>query len=106
MLHSGWGNADNIEIQAGNMTVVKISDASSFQGTLRALSPETRVAVLGGTPLSEKRHMFWNFVSVDKAKVEEASAAWDRMDRSVFPKVVNEHNRDSIPIPRRAKRTN
>jgi redox-sensitive bicupin YhaK (pirin superfamily) len=91
-LQSGWGKVSGTNVEAGTMLVVKIRDPSSFDGTLQALSPDTRIGILGGSPLPEKRHMLWNFVSASKEKVQKAAEAWDRLDRSVFPHAINEHN--------------
>jgi redox-sensitive bicupin YhaK (pirin superfamily) len=102
-LASGWGSVDDTVVEAGNMVVVKIPDASCFQGSLQSLTADSRVAVLGGTPLPEKRHMFWNFVATTRDKVEQAAEAWDRLDRSVFPEVANEDNQDSIPLPKQKR---
>ncbi len=42
---------------------------------LRALA-YTRVMLLGGAPLSEERHIFWNFVSSSRERIEQAKADW------------------------------
>ncbi|CAJ1943581.1 unnamed protein product [Cylindrotheca closterium] len=114
-LDSGYCNmdGDNSEsetvLEEGNMVVYQLGredetvDIASWVGKLTALSSGTRLAILGGTPLPEKRHMFWNFVSHDKQKVEDAAEAWEQLDRSIFPPVVNEDNEDSIPLPSRRK---
>lgn len=64
--------------------------------SLRALEPGTRLAILGGTPLKEKRHMYWNFVSHSREKVAEAARLWSELDRDKFPPVPGESNEDSI----------
>eukprot|EP00526_Cylindrotheca_closterium_P000600 CAMPEP_0113633860 /NCGR_PEP_ID=MMETSP0017_2-20120614/17626_1 /TAXON_ID=2856 /ORGANISM="Cylindrotheca closterium" /LENGTH=545 /DNA_ID=CAMNT_0000544525 /DNA_START=802 /DNA_END=2439 /DNA_ORIENTATION=- /assembly_acc=CAM_ASM_000147 len=114
-LDSGFCNVDgdNSEgetvLEEGNMVVYQLGgeddivDIASWIGKLTAESPDTRIAILGGTPLPEKRHMFWNFVSHDRQKVRDAAEAWEELDRSVFPPVVNEDNEDSIPLPSRRK---
>ena len=101
---SGWADPmQGTKLEAGNMMVVKAPDASAFKGSIKALSNDTRVAILGGTPLPEKRHMFWNFVATSKPMVEAAADAWERLDRNVFGKVTNEDNNDSIPLPTHGK---
>jgi redox-sensitive bicupin YhaK (pirin superfamily) len=97
-LASGWGPLDGQILEPGHMITVK-ADAVNVNSQIRALEPDTRVALLGGSPLPEKRHMFWNFLSASKDKVDAAAKAWERLDRSVFPEVVNESNTDSIPLP-------
>jgi hypothetical protein len=80
----------------------------SLDGQLVATSPgQTRVAIIGGTPLPEKRFMAWNFVSSSKQKIEDAIKAWCDADKSIdttiFPPVVGEPNDDSIPFPTKTK---
>ena len=58
-----------------------------------------RVVVLGGTREEQPLHMLWNFVARDKAQLAVAKDAWQALDRSVFPEVVNEDNKDSVPMP-------
>jgi redox-sensitive bicupin YhaK (pirin superfamily) len=36
----------------------------------------TRLMLLGGEPLPEKRHIFWNFVSSSPERIEQAKADW------------------------------
>lgn len=103
VLSSGWDIVDGTRVQSGDITVIHLPDADRFRGTFQSLTADTRIAVLGGTALPEKRHMFWNFVSTSKDKVEQAANAWDRLDREIFPEVVNEDNKDSIPLPKHRK---
>ena len=95
----GWGDLTGTSLDAGNMMVAKVPDATTFQASIKALSNDARTAILGGTPLPEKRHIFWNFVATSREMVQSAADAWDRLDRTVFGKVVNEANDDSIPLP-------
>lgn len=57
-------------------------------------SEETHLVVLGGEPLPEPRHIYWNYVSSSKEKIEKAKQAW--RDGS-FPQVPGET--DIIPLP-------
>jgi redox-sensitive bicupin YhaK (pirin superfamily) len=52
-----------------------------------------RVAIIGGEPLGA-RHMWWNFVSTRRERIEQAAADWeaDRMGR--VP-----HDDERIPLP-------
>jgi redox-sensitive bicupin YhaK (pirin superfamily) len=81
----------------GDMVVLK--DSTELE--LFALETDTRVAIIGGTPLPEPRHLLWNFCSHDKAKLAQAAESWKILDRNMFPPVVNESNDDSIPMPGR-----
>ncbi len=60
--------------------------------TLRA-SQESRVMVIGGDRLGE-RHIFWNFVHSDPARIEQAKLDWKE---GRFPKV--EGDDEYIPLP-------
>jgi redox-sensitive bicupin YhaK (pirin superfamily) len=63
--------------------------------TLRAESgSRVRVLLFGGEPFPEKRHMWWNFVSSDKARIEMAKKQWANKE---FPLVSDEA--DFIPLP-------
>jgi len=50
--------------------------------------------LIGGEKLPEPRFMFWNFVSTDKDKIEQAKIDWKS---GQFPKVIDET--DIIPLP-------
>ncbi len=54
----------------------------------------TRLILLGGEPLPEKRHIFWNFVSSRRERIEQAAEDWC-LQR--FPGVPGEH--EFIPLP-------
>lgn len=53
-----------------------------------------RLMVLGGEPLAEKRHVYWNFVSSDRNRIEQAAQDW-RARR--FPGIPGET--EFIPLP-------
>jgi redox-sensitive bicupin YhaK (pirin superfamily) len=54
---------------------------------------ESRVMVVGGEPLG-KRHIYWNFVSSSKERIEQAKSDWRE---GKFGKVPGEH--EFIPLP-------
>jgi redox-sensitive bicupin YhaK (pirin superfamily) len=60
-----------------------------------AAGADSRVLVIGGEPLGA-RHIWWNFVSSSKERIERAKAEW-REDR--FPRIPGETER--IPLPER-----
>lgn len=94
---SGKIRCQGQDASVGDMMVLTVSTDLE----LSALEPNTRVAVIGGTPLPEPRHLLWNFCSHDKSKLARAAESWKILDRNVFPPVVNESNDDSIPMPGR-----
>ncbi len=73
-------------------------------GSLLALHPgrgavvETdapaHVALIGGAPLDGRRHLWWNFVSSSKERLEQAKADWKE---GRFPPVPGES--EFIPLP-------
>lgn len=63
--------------------------------TIRART-ESRFMLLGGAPLDGPRHLWWNFVSSNRDRIERAKAAWRE---GVFPPVPGDDER--IPLPER-----
>jgi redox-sensitive bicupin YhaK (pirin superfamily) len=64
------------------------------EARLRAAG-EARVLLLGGAPLESVRHIWWNFVSSSKDRIERAKQDWSE---GRFPGVPgDEHER--IPLP-------
>jgi redox-sensitive bicupin YhaK (pirin superfamily) len=61
---------------------------------IHALEP-ARVLLLGGAPLDGERHIWWNFVSSSKDRIERAKDDW-RNGR--FPKVPGDET-EFIPLP-------
>ncbi len=61
---------------------------------LKALEP-SRVLLLGGEPIDGERHIYWNFVSSSKERIEQAKDDW-RSGR--FPPMLN-GDREFIPLP-------
>ncbi len=61
--------------------------------TLLAIESST-VMLLGGEPLGE-RHIFWNFVSSRKERIEQAKADWQAGRIALPPN----DNKEFIPLP-------
>jgi redox-sensitive bicupin YhaK (pirin superfamily) len=55
----------------------------------------TRVMLLGGAPLESSRHIFWNFVSSSKDRIERAKQEWKQR---AFPTVPGDEV-EFIPLP-------
>jgi redox-sensitive bicupin YhaK (pirin superfamily) len=81
-------------------------DARTFRpGTMVILRPgakvmieadePTRLMMVGGAKLDGSRHIFWNFVSSSKDRIEKAKDDW-RNDR--FPKIPGD-DKERIPLP-------
>ncbi|MDZ4734725.1 MAG: pirin family protein [Rhodospirillaceae bacterium] len=73
----------------GRLLVLRPGDAI-------AVSSETgaRFMVLGGETMDGPRHLWWNFVSSSKERIEQAKADWKE---GHFPKVVDDN--EFIPLP-------
>jgi redox-sensitive bicupin YhaK (pirin superfamily) len=61
--------------------------------TVKTLKP-TRMMFLGGDALEGPRHLWWNFVSSSKERIEQAKQDWKT---GRFAHVPNEH--EFIPLP-------
>ena len=79
------------QVEAGQMLISKTEDTCALD-----LAPGTRVLLFGGQPFPEERHMYWNFVSSSKERLEQAKEDW-RAKR--FPKVPGDDT--YIPLPGR-----
>ena len=81
---------------------VTIDGAPLDPGRLAVITPETtpvlggpgRAVLLGGAPVGS-RHIWWNFVHSDPARIEEARAAWAAQR---FPLVPDDHD-PWVPAP-------
>jgi redox-sensitive bicupin YhaK (pirin superfamily) len=76
--------------EAGRLLVFRPGDALA----IRALTP-ARLMLLGGETMDGPRHIWWNFVSSSKERIEEAKHDW-KLGR--FDKVFGDE-KDFIPIP-------
>jgi redox-sensitive bicupin YhaK (pirin superfamily) len=56
---------------------------------------DSRVALIGGAAIDGERHIFWNFVSSSRERIEQATGDW-REGR--FPKVPGDEA-EHIPLP-------
>jgi redox-sensitive bicupin YhaK (pirin superfamily) len=65
---------------------ILIDDVNVPRGTLATLAPDStsritapegaRYVVIGGEPLDGHRHIWWNFVSSSRARIEQAKGDW------------------------------
>ena len=86
---SGRVEVDGRDYDAGQMLVFAAGDTPS----IRATAP-SRLMLLGGEPLGP-RHIWWNFVSSRKERIEQAKADW-KAGRIALPPTDNQ---DTIPLP-------
>jgi redox-sensitive bicupin YhaK (pirin superfamily) len=66
------------EVQAGDQTLATGDMAIFETGARGSLHSDqgARLMILGGAPLDGPRHLWWNFVSSSKERIERAKAAW------------------------------
>ncbi len=76
-------------IEKGNILVSKVEDTCDI-----ILAPNTHVFLFGGEPYPEERHIYWNFVSHDKNKIEQAKKSWAA---KTFPMMENDIT--YVPLP-------
>ncbi|MGB5356417.1 MAG: pirin family protein [Eudoraea sp.] len=76
-------------INKGNILVSKISDVCNI-----IVSSKTHLLLFGGEPLAEERHIYWNFVSHSKERIESAKAEWKN---KTFPMMPNDAS--YVPLP-------
>ncbi|MEN8816154.1 MAG: pirin family protein [Nonlabens sp.] len=87
---SGSVNACGDMIKKGNMLVSKTEDVCNI--TIYAGS---HVLLFGGEPFPEERHIYWNFVSHSKEKIEAAKQAWKEKS---FP--IMDGDDSYVPLPK------
>ncbi len=90
---SGRVTVDGHDHEAGRMLVFDAGENVS----IRAAEP-SRLMLLGGEPLGP-RHIWWNFVSSRKERIEQAKADW-QAGRIVLPP---SDNLEVIPLPEAPK---
>jgi redox-sensitive bicupin YhaK (pirin superfamily) len=88
------GGQVEIEGQIGSFTKDQLIVFKPGAEIVLKASGAARLMILGGEPLPEKRHIFWNFVSSRKERIEQASRDWRERQ---FPGVPGET--EFIPLP-------
>ncbi|MFP2997749.1 pirin family protein [Spongiivirga sp. MCCC 1A20706] len=78
-------------IDAGNMLISKTEDVCDL-----IIKANTHLLIFGGEPFPEERHIFWNFVSHSKEKIEEAKTNWKNRK---WPKVKGDDTYVPLPKP-------
>lgn len=81
--------ASGVAAGVGSMIVFKDGEKANI-----AAKGAARVVLLGGEKLAEPRHLWWNFVSTSKERIEKAKADWKANTMGL---VAGETDR--IPLP-------
>jgi redox-sensitive bicupin YhaK (pirin superfamily) len=74
----------------GTMMILAPNEDATIRGT-----GDTRVMLLGGAPLDGERHLWWNFVASDHARIERAKADWKAGRFGTIPG----DDKEFIPLP-------
>lgn len=77
------------EIKSGNILVSKVSDVCKIE-----VKANSHLLLFGGEPFKEERHIYWNFVSHSKRKVDEARESWKN---KTFPMMKTD--KTYVPLP-------
>ena len=88
-LVSGSIAIDDHEYAAGRLLVIDDDRACLINATGTA-----RLMLLGGAPLDGRRHIWWNFVASDPARIEQAQADWMS---GRFPQVPGDDGAMTMP---------
>lgn len=94
MLVNGDANVDGIALEQYQLAVLAPGRAMRLASRSGA-----RVMLLGGEAFATKRHVFWNFVSSDRERINQAKDDW-RAGR--FPLVPGDEQ-EFIPLPDKPK---
>jgi redox-sensitive bicupin YhaK (pirin superfamily) len=78
-------------VAAGTLAVLR----SGVRARVEARAP-TRIALVGGAPLDGERHLWWNFVSSSRERIERAKEDWKRGRFAAVPDET-----EFIPLPER-----
>lgn len=80
---------DGGKFTSGNLLVLKPFE----EIIIKSIDQNSRLLLLGGEPL-EKRHIWWNFVSSSRERIEQAKEDWKNQ---TFARVIDET--EYIPLP-------
>ncbi|MFD2585616.1 pirin family protein [Croceitalea marina] len=76
-------------VTKGNILVSKVEDVCKIE-----LQPNSHILLFGGEPFEEERHIYWNFVSSSKERIENAKKEWQN---KTFPMMKTDSS--YVPLP-------
>ena len=94
MVVEGEATVDGIEMPKYTLIVLKPGDAPALKSEKGA-----RVMLMGGESFASERHVFWNFVSSNRDRIQQAKEDWSA---GKFPKVPGDEE-EWIPLPEKPK---
>lgn len=87
-LLEGQLDIQGINYEAGRLLVINAQQATQINAV-----KTSRCLLLGGTPLG-RRHMWWNFVASERARIEQAKQDWKQGQFKLADVAI-----DCIPLP-------
>jgi redox-sensitive bicupin YhaK (pirin superfamily) len=87
---SGEIDVAGTRFEAGRLLVFKPGDRISILATA-----QSRIMLIGGEPMDGPRHIWWNFVSSSKERIEAAKQDWKQKRFAIVPGDEQEF----IPLP-------
>jgi len=94
MVVDGEATLDGMELPLYTLVVIRPGDCPALRS-----EKGSRVMLLGGESFTTERHVFWNFVSSDRERINQAKKDW-KADN--FPKVPGDEE-EWIPLPEKPK---
>lgn len=91
---SGSVDVGGTSFAAGQLLIFKPGDRISILA-----ESNVRLMLLGGDPMDGPRHIWWNFVSSSKERIDQAKAEWRARKFDIVPGDENEF----IPLPESEK---
>lgn len=91
MLVGGQASLEGQELAPYDLVVLRPGDAMTLSSDNGG-----RIMLLGGESFATKRHVWWNFVSSDRARIQQAKEDWQE---GRFPKVPGDEA-EFIPLPK------
>lgn len=94
MVVEGEATLDGMEMPKYTLIVLKPGDVPALKSEEGA-----RVMLMGGESFASERHVFWNFVSSNRDRIQQAKDDWSA---GKFPKVPGDEE-EWIPLPEKPK---
>ncbi len=88
----GEAQLDGVDLPAQHLVIPEFN----ARGRLRAKTP-VKAMLMGGEPLDGPRHLWWNFVSSSKERIEQAKDDWANGRFGTIPG----DDKEFIPLPAR-----
>ncbi len=92
--HGCYSVDEAIEVDGVVLPPFTLAALETGKDTMIRAPRGARYVVIGGDPLDGRRHMWWNFVSTQRDRIEQAKTAWRNQTMAQIPGET-----DWIPLP-------